>query len=460
MGVFKSYDIRGVYPSQIDAALGRKIGVSLGRHYASFPENKGKSPLRIVVGRDMRTSAPEMAAALIDGLCATGIEVLDIGMVTTPTTYFAIQYLGADGGVMCTASHNPPQYIGFKVSRELAIPISFDTGLNTVEAHLDDPAPTGPKGTRKSVDVDDAYIDFLSRLGKNIGPIKVAADASNGMAGKFLPKLFAKLPAKLEGIFLEPDGTFPNHEADPLKEENLKDIVRLVRETKADIGFCYDGDADRVAIVDENGDLVGCDLITALMAQHLLVGRPKSPVTYDLRSSKVVREVIAAAGGEPVRSRVGHAHVKQAMRKIGALSGGELSGHYYFKLEDKAVFYADSALVATMHLLNILSQTGKKVSELLRPMRKYFHTGEINFEIADKDAALADVAKTFADGRQDTLDGITVEYPDWWFNVRPSNTEPLLRLTLEGDTAALRDAGFQRVLTLLSRYGKRATGHH
>lgn len=460
MSVFKSYDIRGVYPTQLDARLGRKIGRALGMHLKVLPENAAKTSLRLVVGRDMRTSAPEMAKALIDGLLETGANVIDVGMVTTPCVYFAIQKLGADGGIMCTASHNPPQYIGYKVSRELAIPISFDTGLGEVEKALDHPVPPGLTGELSTANVEEDYLQFLAALGRDLKPIKVAADASNGMAGKFLPRLFERLPCKLEGIYLDPDGTFPNHEADPLKEENLRDLVKLVRETKADIGFCFDGDGDRVAIVDEKGETVGCDLITALIATDVLKENAGKPVTYDLRSSKVVKEIIAQHGGEPVRSRVGHAHVKQQMRKIDAVSGGELSGHYYFRLEDKAVFYADSALVACMRLLNILSSTGKKVSELIAPMKKYFHTGEINFQVADKDAALADVSKTFADGAQDTLDGVTVEYPNWWFNVRPSNTEPLLRLTLEGDTAALRDAGFAKVLAILNKYGQRATGGH
>lgn len=460
MGVFKSYDIRGVYPRELDEAMGLKIGVALGAYLRGLPENKAKDRLRVVVGRDMRTSAPSMAKALTDGLLASGVDVVDIGMVTTPCTYFAIQRLGADGGVMCTASHNPAQYIGYKVSRELAIPISFDSGLHEVEKMLDRVPKSEKKGRLETADVSEAYIDFLVSLGRGLGPIKVAADASNGMAGAFLPRLFEKLPAKLEGIYLDPDGTFPNHEADPLKTENLKDLIRLVREKNADIGFCFDGDADRVAIVDETGEVVGCDLITALIATDVLADNAGKPVTYDLRSSKVVREVIEEHGGEAVRSRVGHAHVKQAMRKIGAVSGGELSGHYYFRLEDKNVFFADSALVACMRLLNILSRTKKKVSELIAPMKKYFHTGEINFQVADKEGCLAEIEKTFADGKQDKLDGVTVEYKDWWFNVRPSNTEPLLRLTLEGDSASLRDEGFARVLAVLEKYGKRATGGH
>lgn len=460
MGIFKSYDIRGIYPSQLDASLGTKIGAALGAHFQRIQRPGARATRQIVVGRDMRISAPEMTKALIDGLRAAGCDVIDIGMVTTPCTYFAIQRLDADGGVMVTASHNPAEYIGFKVCRELAIPISLDTGLAEVEQRLNDPLPKVERGSLRTVNLDEAYLDFVAAQVHDLRPITVAADASNGMAGKFLKPLFSRLPCTLKGIYLEPDGTFPHHQADPLKTENLKDLIELVKKTKADIGFCFDGDADRVAIVDENGDIVGCDLITALIASDLLERQPGKPVTYDLRSSKVVREVIADHGGQPVRGRVGHAHIKQTMRQIGAISGGELSGHYYFQLHDQATFFADSALVACVHLLDILSKTGKKTSELIAPMRKYFHSGEVNFNVADKDAALADIRATFRDGKQDTLDGISVEYSDWWFNVRPSNTEPLLRLTLEGDTAALRDKGFQRVLDVLNKYGQQVKGGH
>lgn len=460
MGVFKSYDIRGIFPTELNGELGRKIGMSLGRYFRQLPENRDKVTPRIVVGRDMRKSAPEMAEALIDGLRTSGCAVVEIGMVTTPCQYFAIQRLGADGGVMCTASHNPPQYIGYKVSRELAIPISFDSGLNQVEKHLGETPTIGAKADRSIADVDDDYVRFLAGTAHNLKPLRVAADASNGMAGKYLPRLFQLLPCKLDGLYLEPDGSFPNHDADPLKPENLRDLSALVRRSKADIGFCFDGDADRVAIVDEKGEAIGCDLITALIAADRLRESPSRPVTYDLRSSKVVADTIRRAGGEPVRSRVGHSHVKQQMRKIRALCGGELSGHYYFQLHDKETFYADSALVAMMHLLNVVSAADRPISELLQPLKIYHHTGEINFKVAEKDAALAAIRAVFSDGAQDNLDGVTVEYPNWWVNVRPSNTEPLLRLTLEGDTPQLRDAGYDRVYAVLRKYGERADGGH
>lgn len=460
MGVFKSYDIRGVYPTELDADLARKIGVSLGKHYRTLPVNAGKSSLHLVVGRDMRQSAPEMAAALIEGLLDEGHNVTDIGMVTTPCCYFAIQRLSADGGIMCTASHNPPQYIGFKITREEAIPISFDTGLNMVQQRLGEPPTARYRGSLNKASLDHEYLEFIAGMARKLKPIRVAADCSNGMAGKYINKLFDQLPCELTAIYTEPDGTFPNHEADPLKEENLRDLIALVKETRAAVGFCFDGDADRVAVVDEKGDPVGCDLITALLAMDALESNPGRPITYDLRSSKVVADIIAQHGGQPIRSRVGHSHVKQSMREIGAVAGGELSGHYYFQLRDRVTYFADSALVACIRLLNVLSSSGKTMSELLAPMRKYHHTGEINFSIDDKEAALATVQKTFPDGRQDTLDGVSVQYDDWWVNVRPSNTEPLLRLTLEGNTPELRQEKLAVVEGILSKFGHRAQSSH
>jgi phosphomannomutase len=460
MGVFKSYDIRAIYPTQIDAGLGRKIGISLGKYYRGLPENKGKEKLRIVVGRDARLSAPEMSAALIEGLNTSGLDVVDIGMTSTPAGYFANQKLKADGSVQCTASHNPPEYIGFKVCREKAIPLSYDTGLDQVERMINDPEPTGPRGSVSVHDITSEYLDFLVRHAQIKRPVRAAADASNGMAGQYLTELFRRLGCPLEGMFLEPDGRFPHHEADPLKPENLVFLQKLTPASQAEVGFCYDGDGDRVAVVDETGAMIGCDLITAVIAKYLAERNPGKPITYDLRSSKICKDVITEAGGKATRVRVGHSHVKRQMREIDAIFGGELSGHYYFKLEDAETFYADSALVATVLILNILSESGKKMSELIAPLRKYFHTGEINFRIDDKDAALQAVRDAFSDGQQDFLDGVSVTYPNWWVNVRPSNTEPLIRLTLEGDTEALRTAGYAKVSAILERYGQVHTGGH
>jgi len=459
-GVFKSYDIRGIYPTPLNEDLGRKIGASLGRHYKQIPENASKKSLRIVVGRDARLSAPSMSAALIDGLTRAGVNVIDIGMTSTPAGYFANQHLGADGSVQVTASHNPPEYIGFKVCRELAIPLSYDTGLDDVEKHLEAALPSGTKGSVEKVDITHDYLTFLLKHAELKRPVRAAADASNGMAGQYLSELFERLKCPIQGMFLEPDGRFPHHEADPLKPENLAFLQKLTPASKAEVGFCYDGDGDRVAMVDEQGRMIGCDIVTAIIARDIAAKNPGKPITYDLRSSKTCRDAIASSGGAPVRVRVGHSHVKRQMREIDAVFGGELSGHYYFKLQDKAVFYADSALVATIKLLNILSAASEPLSAIAASLQKYHHTGEINFKIDDKEAALKAVQETFADGDQDFLDGVSVTYPTWWVNVRPSNTEPLIRLTLEGDTPELRDEKLADVEKILNRYGERVTGGH
>jgi phosphomannomutase len=455
MSVFRSYDVRGIYPAEIDTALARDLGVALGKHFLGLPEHAGKKSLHFVVGRDMRRSAAECAPALIDGLRRAGHRVTDIGMVTTPCLYFAVQRLDADGGVMCTASHNPAQYIGFKVCRELAIPIGYDAGLKDVEKIMGQPAPDASPGELKTVNLDDDYVEFLVGLATDLRPIVVAVDGSNGMAGKFIEPLFSRFPCKLDGFYLEPDGTFPNHEADPSKVKNLKDVGERVRTIGAAAGLCLDGDGDRLGVVDEKGAPVRGDLLAALLVRDALDAHPRKAAAYDLRSSKILREVIRDAGGKPLRSRVGHAHVKKQMKEENACFGSELSGHFYFQLKDRSTYYADSGLVALVRMLSILSRTDRPLSQLIAPLAKYAHTGEINFHIEDARAALDAVRREFADGKQDELDGVSVEYGDWWFNVRASNTEPLVRLTLEGDTPAARDRGLERVLAVLSRFGKR-----
>lgn len=455
MTVFRSYDIRGVFPTEIDTRFAGDLGVALGKHFLALPAHAGKRSLHFVVGRDMRKSAEACAPALIDGLRRAGHRVSDIGMVTTPCLYFAVQRLAADGGVMCTASHNPAQYIGFKVCRELAIPIGYDAGLNKVEKLMGQPAPEVPIGELQPVDLDDDYITFLSGLAEGLRPIAVAVDGSNGMAGKFINQLFAHFPCKLDGFYLEPDGSFPHHEADPSKTRNLEEVGDRVRSIGAVAGFCLDGDGDRLGVVDERGEPVRGDLLAALLAEDALRSNPGGAAAYDLRSSKVLREVIAAAGGKPLRSRVGHAHVKKQMAEESAVFGSELSGHFYFQLRDRSVFYADAGLVALVRMLGILSRTQTPLSKLIAPLAKYWHTGELNFHIEDAPATIDAIRKEFVDGKQDALDGVTVEYTDWWFNVRASNTEPLVRLTLEGDTPAVRDRGLERVLAVLERFGKR-----
>lgn len=460
MGIFRSYDIRGVYPTEIDTDFARKLGLALGQHFRSLERNHGKDKLHFVVGRDMRASAAACAPALIEGLTAAGHDVTDIGMVTTPCTYFAVQHLDADAGVVCTASHNPAQYIGFKVCRELAFPMGYDAGLNEVEKLVDNATAAKVPGTSRFVDVDDAYIDFLASLAGDIRPLHVIVDAANGMAGKYLERLFAKFPCKFEGMYLDPDGSFPNHEADPSKPENLADVAARVRATGAVAGFSLDGDGDRLGVVDENGAPVRGDLLAALLCDQILAETPGKPVCFDLRSSKVLEDVISAKGGAPVRSRVGHSHIKKQMSELGSPFGSELSGHFYFQLDDRSRYYADSGLVALVRMLRDLSDNNEPLSARIAPLCKYAHSGEINFRVEDQGGAIDAIRAEFRDGEQSELDGVSVNYRDWWFNVRSSNTEPLLRLTLEGDTPALRDAGLKRVRGVIERFGNEATGGH
>lgn len=456
MGIFRSYDIRGIYPGDIDAAFARRLGLALGGHFRTLEHNRGRERLHFVVGRDMRASADACAPALIEGLCAAGHDVTDIGMVTTPCTYFAVQHFDADAGVVCTASHNPARYIGFKVCRERAFPMGYDAGLNVVESLIESAAPAPTPGISRFVDIDEIYIDFLVSLAGPLKPLRVVVDAANGMAGKYLERLFAKLPCAFEGMYLEPDGTFPNHEADPSKPENLADVAARVRARGAVAGFSLDGDGDRLGAVDEHGNPVRGDLLAALLCSQILAETPGRPICFDLRSSKVLEDVITANGGTPVRSRVGHSHIKKQMAEIESPFGSELSGHFYFQLDDRSRYYADSGLVALVRMLRALGESDEPLSRRIAPLNRYAHTGEINFRVEDQAGAIDAIRAGFADGQQTELDGVSVAFPDWWFNVRSSNTEALLRLTLEGDTPALRDAGLARVKAVIERFGEEA----
>ncbi|MSR75018.1 MAG: phosphomannomutase/phosphoglucomutase [Planctomycetes bacterium] len=426
MGVFKAYDVRGVYPTELDEKLARRIGL------AAVKVLQARS---FVVGRDMRSMAPSMAAALIDGLLAAGADVIDIGLSSTPMTYFGIGSLGVEGGVQVTASHNPAEYIGFKFTCKDCVPVSGETGIAAMGrlAQSDVVLPeAATRGTLSSRDVSGAYVDHALKFARGIRPMKVVFDTANGMGGHMLPRLLARLPLDATVIFAELDGTFPNHEADPIKPRNQLALAAAVRERGADLGVAFDGDADRCVFLAADGSAVRSDLVTALFAQDFLQRSPGAAVVYDLRSSRSTRDAILAAGGRPIRDRVGHSFIKATMRKEGAVLGGELSGHYYFRDN----FVSDSGEIAMLCMLSILSKQQRGIAELLKPFERYHSTGEINFEVADQDAVIARVRQRYADGQQDELDGVTVQYPDWWFNLRKSNTEPLLRLNLEADTAA------------------------
>ncbi len=428
MGVFKAYDVRGVYPGELDEKLARRIGLAAVRVL------EAKS---FVVGRDMRSMAPSMAAALIEGLRAGGADVIDIGLSSTPMTYFAIGSLGVEGGVQVTASHNPAEFIGFKFTRKDCVPVSGETGISAmgVLATSGELAEAAAPGKLERRDVRDAYIEHVLKFASGIQPMKVVFDTANGMGGHMLPRILARLPLEASVLFPELDGTFPNHEADPIKPKNLAALAEEVRRTGADLGVAFDGDADRCVFVAPDGSPVRADHVTAIFAEDLLQRSPGAAVVYDLRSSRATRDAIQAAGGRPIRDRVGHSFIKGTMRRVGAVLGGELSGHYYFRDN----YVSDSGEIAMLTMLSILSRKRVGILDLTRRFTEWHATGEINFEVHEQDAVLAKVRAAHADGEQDELDGVTVQFPAWWFNLRKSNTEPLLRLNLEANLPELRD---------------------
>jgi phosphomannomutase len=424
--IFKAYDIRGIYGDLLDESLAELVGAATARYL------NAKS---LVVSYDMRPSSVPLAEVMIRGILSTGCDVLDVGCVSTDANYFAIANYERDGGIQITASHNPAEYNGFKISREQAIPMSYDVGLGDIAklALGPQPAPAAERGQLEQKDIMADYKAHVLKFMKEIKPLNVVIDAGNGMGGVMLPPVLADMPIKTTNLYFEPDGTFPNHEANPLKAENLVDLQKAVLEQGADLGVAFDGDADRCMLVDENANIIPCDLLTALMAGYLLDQGGPETIVYDIRSSHVVAEEVTKHGGTAIRDRVGHSYIKATMRKHNALMGGELSGHFYWRDN----FFADSGVITMIQALNIITATGKPLSELLKPLQRYSATGEVNFDVEDKESTLERLAGTFKDGKQDWLDGLTVEYDGWWFNVRPSNTEPKLRLNLEADTPEL-----------------------
>ena len=445
-GIFKAYDVRGIYPTEID----ERIAFAIGYHFKGILDQDDLDcGGRVVVSHDMRASSLPLSAALCDGLRTAGLGVVHVGLATTPMNYFAIGSLGTSGGIQVTASHNPARYNGCKFSRRNAIPVSSETGIGELQRLVESaPAPDPePRAGIERLDITAAYADHvLSFLDVREPRLRVAVDVANGMATLYRD-LLDRLGIELVPLFFGLDGTFPNHEANPLKAENLRDVRRVVRERGCALGVAFDGDADRAIFVDDEAGIVGADLVTALLAGPILARYPGAPIVYDVRSSRATREAIEAAGGIPMRERVGHSFMKATMRRVGSPFGGELAGHFYYR----ANFFADSALITMIEMLNLLRHSGRKLSELLAPLRTYASTGEINFHVDDKEGMIRRLAATFADGTVDYLDGITVEYPRWWFNVRPSNTEPLLRLVLEADDAETMASAKQRLLAILGQ---------
>jgi phosphomannomutase len=426
--LFKAYDVRGVVPGELTPEIAYLCGRGLVAAH---------NPAEVAVGRDMRVSGQAIAAALIDGIRDGGADVTDVGLVSTDALYFAVGQYGYPAGVMITASHNPAEYNGLKLCGPEARPMSLDGGLGAVrDAILDGRAivpPSLDRGDLRERDVLAAYAEHMRSLVDvaRIHRLKIAIDAGNGMAGKTVPAVFAPLPVEVVPLFFDLDGTFPNHPANPLEPENIRDLQRAVVANGCDFGAAFDGDADRMFLVDEHGTFIGGDMVTAMVAAKLLERAPGAAVVYNLICSRSVPEVIAEKGGRPLRSRVGHSYIKEMMRQEDAVFGGEHSGHFYFR----DLWYADSGMLALLTTLELVSEAGQPLSKVIDPLDRRVRSGEINSEVADPAATMAAVeARYAADGADiDHLDGVTISFPRWWFNLRASNTQPLLRLNLEAD---------------------------
>jgi phosphomannomutase len=429
-GIFKAYDIRGLHGTEMDETTALAIGRAFIRVLARLRE-KPAAELRVGLGRDMRLTSPAMAAEVRDGMIIEGATVLDAGMVATEMLYHLVASRELDGGAMVTASHNPKAYTGVKLLREGALPLSGEAGIEDVRREIEAGLGHGPGGgSFEEVDIWDEYrthaLSFIDP-GK-LKPMKVVVDGGNGMAGPMVGPILAKLGLELEEMYFEPDGEFPDHGPNPLLEENRAQIVERVRSSGADLGIAWDGDADRCFFIDADGNFCDGDFVCALLARSILKASPGALILYDPRSSRAVRDLVAADGGRSDISRVGHAFFKRKMREEGAAFGGEVSGHYYFR----DFWCADSGTIPALLMLELISVDGRSLAELMADFRsRYFISGEINSEVADQKAKMEEIAERYADGEQSRLDGISIDYPDWHFNVRPSNTEPLLRLTVE-----------------------------
>ncbi|CAN5819097.1 phosphomannomutase/phosphoglucomutase [soil metagenome] len=442
--IFKAYDVRGLYPSEVNEDAARQIG----RGFVSYLQAR-----RIAVSRDMRVSSPSVAAAFIEGARAQGADVVDYGMMGTDMLYYAVARDGHDGGAQITASHNPKEYNGIKMVRREAFPLSGDAGIGDIRdmilAGLPAEAET-PGGLSRMHVLEDYVRHVLSFIDPAIiKPFNVVLDAGNGIAGMVAPHLFENLPCRTTTLCFEVDGTFPNHEANPLIEENRRDIIERVQQEKADIGIAWDGDADRVFFIDGTGEFVAGDFVTALLAEAFLIKHPGARIVYDVRASYAVKDIVAKYGGTALMNRVGHAFFKRRMREEDAIFGGEVTGHYYFRDN----FFADNGFIPALLILELMSRKGQTLAELLAPLReKYFLSGEINTSVSDMSVAqerMDGLAAMYTEGRVYTLDGVSAEFYDWHFNVRASNTEPLLRLNLEATTLEKMEQKRDEVLAFI-----------
>lgn len=454
--IFKAYDIRGVYGSELTEDIAYKTARALAQMIAR--EQSGKK-LHLVVGSDMRVSSPALTQVVIQGVLDEGHDVIDIGLVSTPAFYFAVAKYGYDGGLMVSASHNPPQYNGLKMVRAGGVPVSRDTGIMELKKMVENnrldvraihelPQPSGQVTKRDDIVVNDVA-EAIAFAGTNdIKPFKIVADAANAMGATYLRELFKHLPCQLTELNFELDGTFPAHEADPFKEENNQALMQAVVEQKADLGIATDGDGDRIFFVDNEGKMIEPAMVRGIMAQLSLEQFPGSTICYDIRPGRITRDMIEQYGGKPSVTKVGHSLIKEQALKEGAVFAGESSGHFFVKLPHGTF---EAPCIVVLKLLQYFSRRTEPVADQIRPLRKYFHSGEINSTVNDKDAVMDQIKKAYTPTAQavSELDGITIEYPDYWFNVRGSNTEPLLRLNLEATTAKLRDEKTKELLTLI-----------
>jgi phosphomannomutase len=449
--IFKAYDVRGIYPSQIDEDVAYRVARGFARVLANLAGKPGPAGLRVAIGHDMRTSSPALSSAFAEGLAHEGCSVLDIGMVGTEMVYYAVGSRGLDGGVSVTASHNPKDYAGFKLVRAGAVALSGDLGIQDVRRVVESEEFERAPAAEGSVEWADLYEEFQHHVldfiePDVIRPMEVVLDGGNGMAGPMIGPLIDSFPVAEDRLYFEPNGDFPGHEPNPLLEENRKLIIDTVLDRDAELGIAWDGDADRCFFIDDDGEFVPGDFLTALLAEAILVKQPGATIIYDVRASHAVRDTIERLGGRAVVNRVGHAFFKVRMREEDAAFGGEVSGHYYFK----DFWYADSGVIPALLVLELLSVKEKTMTELLAPYRqRYFISGEINSEVSDQEGKMRELAERYSDGEVSWLDGVSVDYESWHFNVRPSNTEPLLRLNVEGSSHEEMEARTKELLAVI-----------
>lgn len=451
--IFRAYDIRGIYPSTIN----EKVAYLIGRAFVKFLSQKPKvksQKLNIVVGRDARLSSPALFKSLIKGLISQGTNIIDIGLSTTPMFYFAVAHFKFDGGINITASHNPKEQNGFKLVREKAIPISAKTGLKKIQNLTKRKNGRvlfyrkNGKIVKKEVLKEYLKFNFKNFNLKRMRPLKVVIDTANSVSGILISELKKKLPIKIYSLFEKLDGNFPNHPPDPLIKENLTYLQKEVKNKKANFGVAFDGDGDRIIFVDERGEIISGDLITAFLASLILKQNPKVKILYDIRSSKVVEEMIKENGGQPVVWKIGHSLIKEKMRKENIFFAGEFSGHYYLKEH----YFSEAPLFVLLKILEIISQTKKKLSELIKPFKKYFHSGEINFRAKNKEKILELLEKKYQGKKALKIDGLRVDFSDWWFLARPSGTEDLLRLVVEAKTKKLMEKRKKELSSFIKNY--------